>query len=73
MKATLEFNLPDENREHLRAVKATDLAIVLHSLSEHYRRLDHDDPNYTMTAEKVFGDIKYFMEAYNINLEELLQ
>jgi len=38
MKATLEFDLPEDNRSHLLAVHAMDWALVVKELDETLRR-----------------------------------
>ena len=39
MKAVLEFNLPDERIEHLRAVQAGAAWSTLHDLDQHLRSI----------------------------------
>lgn len=38
MKAVLEFNLPEENIEHLKAIKADNLLSVIYDLDEILRK-----------------------------------
>jgi hypothetical protein len=61
MKATIEFNLPEEDYEFKRAVKALDMACVLWDIMNHVRKNDLDN-------EK-FYDI---MSEHNIDLEDLM-
>ena len=39
MKATLEFNLPDERDEHIRAVHAADAWALLDDIDQELRRI----------------------------------
>ena len=43
MKATLEFNLPEEKNEHLYALKAVDALLVIDDLLNEMRSLLHHD------------------------------
>lgn len=43
MKATLEFNLPEEQNEHLYALKGTDALLVIDDLLNEIRSLLHHD------------------------------
>ena len=43
MKATLEFNLPEEQNEHLYALKGTDALLVIEDLLNEIRSLLHHD------------------------------
>lgn len=47
MKAVLEFNLPDDRIEHLRAVQAGAAWSTLHDLDQHLRSvIKHGDGGY---------------------------
>jgi hypothetical protein len=73
MKATLEFTLPEEKREHLRAATATDLALALQDIREGWRKMCHDrGDDFKVTVEEVFTSIRESLDDYGINLEELL-
>lgn len=78
MRAKLEFDLsdPDQITEHLRAVKALDIALCLNEVKEYLRRKikyddlsEHDYELYSKIQEELFG----IMEEYNVNLNELLK
>ncbi len=45
MKATLEFNLPDEEAEHRRALEGTDWSLVVFEVLSHIReKLKYGEP-----------------------------
>jgi len=47
MKAVLEFNLPDDRMEHIRAVRSGDAWSTLHDLDQHLRSvIKHGDGGY---------------------------
>ncbi len=74
MRATLEFNLPEDRHEHMAAVQGTDMAISLFEITENIRRkyLKHavlSDEQYEI-AEKIFDDIA---EKINVNLDDILE
>ncbi len=45
MKAILEFNLPDDEFEHLAAVKAMDMYCLMSDTLEHIRQMIKHDQN----------------------------
>jgi hypothetical protein len=52
MKATLEFNLPEERTEHLQAVHAPNAWGLLHDLDAHLRNVvKHGEGNYKTVNE----------------------
>jgi hypothetical protein len=52
MKAVLEFNLPEERIEHVRAVRAGDAWATLHELDQHLRSIiKYGDGNYKSPEE----------------------
>ena len=79
MKATLKFNLefPDEQKAHLRCVKATDMAIVLFDLLCNARKTishKHQDASddFMEGVEVVIDHIRELCETQNINIDELI-
>jgi hypothetical protein len=78
MKATLTFDLdqPEDAIAHLRCVRATDMAIVLHSIVHTIRRdmirsyeiSDKPAP----TIEDVFDKIYAVLEEYDLNIDTLI-
>jgi len=79
MKAVLKFNLefPDEQKAHLRCVKATDMAIVLFDLLCNARKTishKHQDASedFMEGVEVVIDHIRELCETQNINIDELI-
>ena len=79
MKATLKFNLefPDEQKAHLRCVKATDMAIVLFDLLCNARKTishKHQDASedFMEGVEVVIDHIRELCETQNINIDKLI-
>lgn len=79
MKAILKFNLefPDEQKAHLRCVKATDMAIVLFDLLCNARKTishKHQDASedFMEGVEVVMDHIRELCETQNINIDELI-
>lgn len=66
----LIFNLddPDDRMEHLRCIKAADMAIVLFEIHHNLKRKCEDTP----AVNEVFEKINELFENNNINLEELI-
>jgi len=80
MKATLEFDLndPEGRMEHLAAVKASDMAMMLWHIrfnlrSRVYADADNldDQDKYDPGIELTLNHINELFEEYNINIEEL--
>ena len=66
MKGILEFKLPKESMDFFRAVRALDLAIALFHIQEEMYK-DHD------SAQEVKDKIFEIFEAYNINLDDIIE
>ena len=82
MKATLEFNLdnPDDKIDHMRCVKATDMAIVLFEITHNLQRKlesrfeSQPQPRDEFDGiEETFSEIYKLMDEHGINLDELIQ
>ena len=78
MKGTLEFNLDDAQDEaaHLRAVKATDLAIALWNMDQYLRsQTKYGELNeHAYTALQDARDkLHEIMSDHSIDLDELLK
>ena len=67
MKAILEFNLdePDDEKAHLRCVKAMDMACLLHEIS----RIIYFAG---FAIEEVGSEIRNAIDASEINIDEML-
>jgi len=79
MKAILKFNLefPDEQKAHLRCVKATDMAIVLFDLLCNARKTishKHQDASedFMEGVDVVMNHIRELCETQNIDINELI-
>ena len=76
MEAILKFNLdnPDDKMEHMRCIKATDMAIVLFEIQNNIHRglIDKDDESYNNGVTDTLQRIYSLMEEYNIDVEELI-
>lgn len=80
-KAILEFDLtdPDDQREHLRCVKSTDLALALWEIRTRLREKCQDIADSKNASEDVhkgielvFDQVSDVFEHYNINVDELI-
>ena len=82
MEAILKFNLdnPDDKIEHMRCVKATDMAIVLFEITHNLKRTlesrfeSQPQPRDEFDGiEETFSEIYKLMDEHGINLNELIQ
>jgi hypothetical protein len=75
MKATLEFNLPEDNTEYLATVKALDMANFIFELVYNtkkglmYQADGEDEEN---GIEVVFDKICELLQHHNIAIDELI-
>ena len=79
MKATLEFDLdnPDDKMEHMRCVKATDMALMLWDIKQKIRsklKYSNDLSEDELYQWEVMQDEFYSIaDDYGINLDLLIQ
>lgn len=78
MKAILEFNLPEEQKDFNRCNKATDMAIVLFELvSNKKKRLENRVLEGGMdgydTLELVFNEIGDLLDRYGLIIDDLIE
>ena len=79
MKATLEFDLdnPDDKMEHMRCVKATDMALMLWDIKQKIRsklKYSNDLSEDELHQWEVMQDEFYSIaDDYGINLDLLIQ
>ena len=79
MKATLKFDLdnPDDKMEHMRCVKATDMALMLWDIKQKIRsklKYSNDLSEDELYQWEVMQDEFYSIAAdYGINLDLLIQ
>jgi hypothetical protein len=70
MKATLEFNLPEDTQEHLRAVQANDAWSALYDIDYMLRNLlKHGDSQYK-TLEELATAIRFEVRCALDKIEE---
>ena len=75
MKATLEFNLPEDNTEYLATVKALDMANFIFELVYNtkkgliYQADGEDEENGILI---VFDKIYELLQHHNISIDELI-
>lgn len=71
MKARLTYNLPEEEKDHLRAVKSLDLALALWDIEQYIRSVyKHglgDD------IEKIRDNFYTILSKHDINLDKLME
>jgi hypothetical protein len=66
MKATLEFNLPEESEEHLRAVHATDWYLVAWNMHQYLWKLNHE--GHTTTTQADLDYLNNLVSDYGLTL-----
>lgn len=79
-KAILEYDLADldDSREHLRAIKSTDMALILWELNYNTKRnierlIDSGAIKEPQSAiDRVFEEIRDLMNQYGIIIEDLV-
>jgi len=73
MKATLEFNLPDEQAEHYCAIKGQDMLNVLWELKSELRSMlkyeELPDQQYEI-VEKIQNFLMSSLDDHEINLDK---
>jgi hypothetical protein len=79
MKATLEFNLPEDNTEYLATVKALDMANFIFELVYNTKKGLMNQLNDSITSEFeangiliVFDKIYELLQHHNIEIDELI-
>ena len=73
MKAILEFDLndPDDTRNHLRCIKALDMAVALWHIRMLRKDLEWMEDQKELTTENVMSKIFEILDDHNVNTEEL--
>ena len=74
MEAQIKWDLndPDDARNHLRCIKALDMACVLWELRNIRKELEWMEEQGELTSEAVMDKILEHFENHNINIEELI-
>lgn len=70
MKKILEFTLPEENKESLRAEMATNLTLVIWEMEQWLR---NQIKHYEMDYEKVSERLNEIKSEYSIDLDQLIE
>lgn len=74
MEAIIKFDLnePDDVRNHLRCIKALDMACVLWEIRQLRKELEWMEDKGELTSESVMEKILEHFDNHNINLDELM-
>jgi len=80
MKATLEFNLPDDQMEFNRATQALDMACALFDILQLRKATERKCENMAYKTEDIFDGIQFMaegineiLEEHNINIDKLIE
>jgi hypothetical protein len=73
MEATIKFNLPEEHFDHLRAVKANDMAAALFEIQNNlWRKFEDVEEGECEASWRTFlREINTLLEESGINVDEL--
>jgi hypothetical protein len=79
MKATLEFNLPEEQMEFNRANQSLDMACALFDIlqlrKKMFRKYESyiDTPEWSSVVDFMGDEISDILEEHNINIDKLIE
>lgn len=80
MKATLEFNLPEDRIEFNRHNKSLDMACALFDILQLRKKLERRYEEISFKTADIFDGIQFMSEAiakvledHNINIDELIE
>jgi hypothetical protein len=75
MEAIIKFDLndPDDTRNHLRCIKALDMACVLWEIRNMRKELEWMEEQGEITSESVMEKILEHFDNHNVNIDELMQ
>ena len=79
MKATLEFNLPDDQMEFNRANQSLDMACALFDIlqlrKKMFRKYESyiDTPEWSSVVDFMGDEIADILEEHNINIDKLIE
>lgn len=75
MKATFEFNLPEDNKEYLKLCKTDDMANFIFELVYNTKKslyANIDDIDIEQGIDLTFQKIYELLEKHNIDIDELI-
>jgi hypothetical protein len=80
MKATLEFNLPEEQMEFNRVNQSLDMACALFDILQLRKKLERQCENIAYNTADIFDGIQFMangigeiLEEHNINIDRLIE
>jgi len=80
MKATLEFNLPEDQIEFDRVNKSLDMACALFDILQLRKKLERQYENVAYNTADIFDGIQFMangiaeiIEEHNINIDKLIE
>ena len=71
MKATLKYNLPEDEKDFNMACKAGDLTDALWGIEQHLRSVDRRETGDDI--EKIREEFYNILTRYDINLDNLIE
>ena len=74
MEAIIKFDLndPDDIKDHLRCIKALDMACALWEIRNMRKELEWMEEQGQISSEEVMTKILEHFDNHNINVEELM-
>jgi len=79
MKATLEFNLPEDQMEFNRVNQSLDMACALFDILQLRKRMFRkyesyiDTPEWSSVVDFMGDEIADVLESYSINIDKLIE
>jgi hypothetical protein len=80
MKATLEFNLPDDQMEFNRVNQSLDMACALFDILQLRKELERKYESIAYNSADIFDGIQFMaerigeiLEEHNINIDKLIE
>ena len=80
MKATLEFNLPDDQMEFNRVNQSLDMACALFDILQLRKKVEIQCENIAYNTADIFDGIQFManglgeiLEEHNINIDKLIE
>lgn len=80
MKATLEFNLPEEQMEFNRVTQSLDMACALFDILQLRKKLERKYETISFKTAEIFDGAQFMaegivdiLEEHNINIDKLIE